>query len=64
MTNGLVPIRHVVECLVREVTRRREAYPTLVRRGKMEEHVADREIERMSAALEIVQRVEAGGEVS
>lgn len=56
-TDGFVPIGDVIDCLLREISRRKGAYPQLILSGKLHRRTATRELSNMEAALEIVRGV-------
>ena len=46
-----VSLEDQIACLKREIALRKNVYPGFVARGRMKQSDADREIERMTAAL-------------
>lgn len=55
----MVTIDEQVKCIRRELNLRLQVYPGWVKAGRMKEAAAEREIERMRAVLETLERLAA-----
>lgn len=57
MTTPAIPLRDQLDCVERELGFRRRVYPGLVERGRMTQEAADRELDRMYAVRDTIQRL-------
>lgn len=57
MTNGTITFDHQLTELDREIAMRERLYPAWIDRGTLNEHAAERQLERMRAARDTVRQV-------
>lgn len=57
LSPGVIPLDVQIQCVAREIKMRERCYPRWVAQGRLKEHEAQREIERMRAVLHTLQEL-------
>lgn len=57
LSPGVIPLNVQIQCVAREIKMRERCYPRWVAQGRLKEHEAQREIERMRAVLHTLQEL-------